>query len=257
MGLLISEVISGGQKDESFWSTYGEPLKESRNFVLFPEAMSGECNIIYSNKISFPFDYCFFEFSLPTKNGEARQGVFANQKLDLQDSSMAPYTKRETYGVLVIQKNPELLVDYKFCKANDGKGITVLRSESPLGDALSSEVAFAYKYLNEIHNYEYGTSKYKERIKTPKGQIEINKIIYIRKKKSEQTDGTRVIDWSHRFEVMGHWRKISNRSIGKDRRGEYVLIGQTWISNHIKGNGNLVIKTRVNKGETEYGFAKN
>ena len=49
------------------------------------------------------------------------------------------------------------------------------------------------------------------------------------------------IDWSHRWEVMGHWRKISG--IGKDRGGRYDIEGYTWVVPHTKGpDGKPVVK---------------
>lgn len=56
-----------------------------------------------------------------------------------------------------------------------------------------------------------------------------------------------LIEWSHRWEVMGHWRRCS--TVGKDRDGNYNVIGLTWVSPHIRGEGELVIKTRIVKGE--------
>lgn len=64
-------------------------------------------------------------------------------------------------------------------------------------------------------------------------------------KKNEPT----LVEWSHRWEVMGHWRRCS--TVGKDRDGNYCVIGLTWISPHIRGEGDLVIKTRVVKGDKQ------
>jgi len=54
-----------------------------------------------------------------------------------------------------------------------------------------------------------------------------------------------IIDWSHRWEVRGHWRRV--HGIGKDRTGAYVVTGFTWVKNFTKGPHDkpLVIKTRV------------
>lgn len=41
------------------------------------------------------------------------------------------------------------------------------------------------------------------------------------------------IDFSHRWEVRGHWRRVSG--MGKDREGNYEIRGLTWVSNFIKG----------------------
>lgn len=41
------------------------------------------------------------------------------------------------------------------------------------------------------------------------------------------------IDFSHRWEVRGHWRRVSG--IGKDREGNYEVRGLTWVTNCVKG----------------------
>lgn len=53
------------------------------------------------------------------------------------------------------------------------------------------------------------------------------------------------IDFSHRWEVMGHWRKVSG--IGKDREGKYSVSGFTWVIPHVKGPEHipLIAKTRL------------
>jgi hypothetical protein len=41
------------------------------------------------------------------------------------------------------------------------------------------------------------------------------------------------IDFSHRWEVRGHWRRVSG--IGKDRNGDYLIRGLTWVMDCVKG----------------------
>jgi hypothetical protein len=41
------------------------------------------------------------------------------------------------------------------------------------------------------------------------------------------------IDWSYRWEVRGHWRTV--KGVGKDRAGNYIVPGFTWIPNHVRG----------------------
>lgn len=57
------------------------------------------------------------------------------------------------------------------------------------------------------------------------------------------------IDWSHRWEVRGHWRKAS--TIGKNRAGEYCIPNYTWVSAHVRGpeEALLIKKTRILTGE--------
>lgn len=78
---------------------------------------------------------------------------------------------------------------------------------------------------------------------------EINQIIHVVPKKRKKESTTPlfggVIDWSHRWEVRGHWRKTEG--LGKDRAGLYCVSGFTWVKEHEKGPEErpLVKKIRV------------
>jgi hypothetical protein len=78
---------------------------------------------------------------------------------------------------------------------------------------------------------------------------EIRRIVRIVPKKEKErtpplTPGG-VVDWSHRWEVRGHWRRV--KGIGKDRAGDYSVVGHTWVRDFTKGPPDLplVVKTRV------------
>ena len=62
-----------------------------------------------------------------------------------------------------------------------------------------------------------------------------------------ESDG---VDFSHRWQVRGHWRKIAG--IGKNREDEYTVSGYTFVCEHEKGPDHLPVikKTRVVLGET-------
>lgn len=47
------------------------------------------------------------------------------------------------------------------------------------------------------------------------------------------------IDFSHRWEVRGHWRRVSG--LGKDREGNYEIRGLTWVKDCVKGPEELPI----------------
>lgn len=53
------------------------------------------------------------------------------------------------------------------------------------------------------------------------------------------------LEYSHAFKVRGHWRKIDNKSIGKDRHGNYRINGYTWVVDYVKGQGELVNRVRI------------
>lgn len=78
--------------------------------------------------------------------------------------------------------------------------------------------------------------------------LSIKKIIHITLKedrKKYESENHIVIDWSHRWEVRGHWRTITG--IGKDRFGNYNLFGMTWVKPFIKGpeEKQMISKVRI------------
>jgi hypothetical protein len=88
------------------------------------------------------------------------------------------------------------------------------------------------------------------RIKNKYGKIKkhfIRKIVYIcsKNKKEELIKKGLKIDWTHRWEVRGHWRDISG--LGKDRAGDYCVEGKTWVTEHVKGPEDqpFIKKTRI------------
>ena len=95
-------------------------------------------------------------------------------------------------------------------------------------------------FLDTMAVSKIGTEKTKERVKIGKGKNkrvhkirEIIRIIPKAKAKSVAPLFSRNIDWSHRWEVRGHWRSVAG--IGKDRYGEYCVKGYTWVNPFLKG----------------------
>jgi hypothetical protein len=73
-------------------------------------------------------------------------------------------------------------------------------------------------------------------------------IIYVFPKKYTSEIGAmsgKSLDFNHAFAVRGHWRKVDG--IGKDRNGEYVVKGFTWVVPSVrnKDKGIVVKKTYV------------
>ena len=70
--------------------------------------------------------------------------------------------------------------------------------------------------------------------------IKFKKIIYCKNKHEKDSDNKYMpigMEYSHRFLVRGHWRKVS--SLGKDRSGEYCIPGYTWVTEFEKGSKDL------------------
>lgn len=100
---------------------------------------------------------------------------------------------------------------------------------------------------------ETGTVRVDGKAKVGTGQnrrlMKVKNLVIVTPKKhkkilAEHIGAKKEIDWSHRWDVMGHWRIISG--IGKDRTGNYSIKGYTWVISHTKGPEDkiLVRKTR-------------
>lgn len=50
---------------------------------------------------------------------------------------------------------------------------------------------------------------------------------------------------AYAYEVMGHWRTIDDKTIGKDRQGNRGVKGFTWVVPHVRGEGEVLKKARV------------
>jgi hypothetical protein len=107
-------------------------------------------------------------------------------------------------------------------------------------------------YLNRLKNESSGIENVRERIKIGSGKGKeihtIRRIVHVRPKKYQEPSSIegRAIDWKHRWEVRGHWRKVEG-GLGKDRAGDYCVSGYTWVVDFIKGpeDAPLIKKTRL------------
>ena len=95
--------------------------------------------------------------------------------------------------------------------------------------------------------YEYYRRKRASTIKIPQRPI-----YYILGEKHEDVSQkyskikpTGKLEYSYSFHVRGHWRCIDENSIGKDRNGNYNVKGYTWVTEYIKGEGELVKRIRI------------
>jgi hypothetical protein len=171
-------------------------------------------------------------------------------------------------GMLVHETSPGVF-DF-FCleadsyedKGTVGWNITVMRNVgsqyTPNADMVC-QISLR-NWLKAMELGRYGMENTEETILIPRGEgnkgkvkphviRQIIRIVPKAKKDIEPMTSKGVIDWSHRWEVAGHWRKIDG--IGKNREGEYVEEGWTWVRDFVKGpeDKELVKKTRVFVGE--------
>lgn len=117
----------------------------------------------------------------------------------------------------------------------------------------SSEMSPAEAFLREINDKTIGSISVSERISTKKPGNPKKKVHTIKDhvfivgntvgRKDVECRGQK-IDWTHTWEVRGHWRSVSG--LGKNYKGELTEYGRTWVRPCTKGAGELVKKMRIN-----------
>lgn len=94
-------------------------------------------------------------------------------------------------------------------------------------------------FMNRINKEKMGLERVRERVTLGSGSEKrrhtIREVIHISPSVPRASDpkSSREIDWSHRFEVRGHWRRVD--TVGKDRDGNYGVEGYTWVREHVRG----------------------
>jgi hypothetical protein len=152
--------------------------------------------------------------------------------------------------VSVVVFGPNSLCAFEMVTDALGKPFCVT-TKPDMGIGYAGAVAIYRSYLDKISSCHVASEKVNERVKLrvsgEKHLIKINEVIHITESKitSERGPYGGPIDYSHRFEIRGHWRKILG--IGKDRNGSYGIKGFTWVVPHEKGPEHkpLVRKQRV------------
>jgi hypothetical protein len=205
-------------------------LKSSRIFIIDDRLMGdgSPCEEIPS----LPFKLCFFEPTRPL--------------------GFTPPTDELLVAVLIKEYEPlkyqcwPMMYDYR-------RDLVYLEQwDSEAQETKRDLFVLVNQFLSSFQRGSVGYEKVGWKIKLGFGskreQCKINEIVRIVPKSEHQTAKpmfSREIDWSHRWEVMGHWRKING--IGKDRSGQYCVSGMTWVVPHEKGPEGkvLVKKTRV------------
>lgn len=127
---------------------------------------------------------------------------------------------------------------------DDGLYVVATNSFGPLTEEFIKRInTEKVGYETSRHNIKIGTGKIKQHRR-------IRRIVHVHTKsyvkKNEGSSEIRHINFTHRFLVRGHWRKLEMpTSLGKNRDGDYVVNGKTWVTESEKGQGPLITKTRL------------
>lgn len=157
--------------------------------------------------------------------------------------------KIETYCIVIKEYSPKCYGFWTYCLRYEG-------DFEPLWLCTKSNVdaPIVAHYLKRLEKEKTGIEPARASVKIGVGKNKrtkrIKRIIHVAPKKRmlnySPSSGTRHIDWSHRFEVRGHWVSLPGK-LGKDREGTYCVKDWTWRSHYIKGAEHLPLikKTRL------------
>lgn len=254
--LSLTEAIGRGM---CFPAGDGEFL---RPHALTPEERSGLSSCV-------PFVFSPMSSEIPATDGEMEKIDAPFPAFSLEMSNSAPLiiqndeVKISVRCIAVLETKPNSFVFFihAYKKLEDGtsRHPVVVRGDDKTTPIYSSAVRY---YLDRISKEQCGVQAVGTRFKIGSGANKINakikRVVHIRPKKKHVDLGLGSrevfdIDWSHRFEVRGHWRIISG--VGKDRAGNYNVQNYTWVSHHVRGPEHLPLikKSRIfdNKSEPQ------
>ena len=194
-----------------------------------PKGTQDELNEWLNNgALDLPFETCWFDFLIEETDTIKSIGVHESEIGTYHFLILSEWSEDKTLGFRDVSLTQEDAEFYFRAKC------------------------LVYNLVNRLNSsiYQVGIEKTKLRIRIGRGKDrglrKIKKLIHIAPKKESLRSPKlldRTIDWSHQWEVRGHWRKI--KLIGKDRRGDYTVKGFTWVVAHAKGAGEFIRKTRV------------
>lgn len=172
-------------------------------------------------------------------------------------------------GMMVNEIAPNLydifMIDDRLVGGNHIKAFSVLRNVPAYRTKETNLKITLALWIRAINTGAIGVEECEDFALVPKGNSkkkkkgphQIRRIVRIVPKTMKYTiepvsPGGRV-DFSHRWEVRGHWRRVSG--MGKDRNGDYVIRGLTWVKDCIKGPEEMPVvkKLRWVPGEAGQG----
>jgi hypothetical protein len=233
-------------------------------FVFDESELSSSSGI--SKPMYLPFKFCSFDFIRPI--------VFHSDKFIEKCKELGGVNSfREVKSLLlagfIVFENEDLSLDETIVMFDEFHFLSNKRQDfSSLNSSADRALIISLNYKDYSHfnarslampflkaladkSFKTGESVNGLRIKRGREPEFVKRLVVISKRTSQKTslDCVGKVDWKHQWRVRGHWRKISQNMIGKDREGNYAIVGHTWVKDFIKGDGPLIEKTRIIKGE--------
>jgi hypothetical protein len=223
-------------------------LKQARIFILPDTVGILEHNITedYPQELSIPLPFKITWFE--------RQSQLPLTGYRVVDKNL----KILLFGLLMEQKEDSSILFHSAIEIED-ETTGMMRIDF---STMLSNHQFGYAYVNSLMEdlrtktslIEEPFSSYFAAKKTDKLSriIQPNKIIRVvldrERKQYPKALETHRVDWSHRWEVRGHWRKVDG--IGKDSSGEYCVKGFTWVKDQERGKKGVPVTKKTREFKT-------
>ena len=201
--------------------------------------------------LSMPFDVCWIE-----PIGRRAFIDFCSEVSEFKGVTAS------ILGFLVCQHTPDRLEVYLYCGAQVtgdrhvptviGGPISMTKTYGKKQNIQQSTKVFLSEFERCLRESSLGEVSHrkvvKARVNGKKIHHRIRKIVYVVPKRERESfikGIPRSVDWSHRWLVRGHWRRVEGK--GKNRNGDYEVEGFTWVREFEKGPEGkpLVSKVRV------------
>jgi hypothetical protein len=230
-------------------SVIWEYLEKSQPFVLSPAVIDHKLNSIPNDGRTLKLDKVNIEAPpFPSLSIEAADGR------GLCTAHLEGMGTIRPICIQIAEFSPGAYFNLWLCD-EDRFGDVVLNFQPGASAIANMTNALIDTINNNRTGYEVVRKTIKIGVGSEKRNRRIRRVIYISPKKIKEDSSLsgRNIEWTHRFLVRGHWRKID--TIGKNRDGEYVVPGYTWVSHHTRGDESLplVKKIRLVKNDDHLG----
>lgn len=240
-----------------FAKQYNLNVRQVRPFVFATdtESLNKRVNVLPANNeiIAAPFEQFSIEFEHP------KQSLMALDEAGSKLYYMVVICKELTPGQYEFDawvKNARGDTAIQTVNAQNSKRGT---SGHSMYDGLVTIVNQKLNQMRQRHAGEVSTSQ-SVKYKSATGQrteYKPRSYIYVsntdRRSERPSQSPRKNIRWVESYEVKAHWRRLSNaQSLGKDRAGNRVVPGYTFVKEYAKGKDrdNAIVKPRVVKALT-------
>jgi hypothetical protein len=245
----LKELVLGSRVLTQAENMPGKMLIQHHGFLAKP----------VTETLDLPFRTVFIEAL-----GSSAVSVSANTVL-LPESQSSQRLAHRRLGLLVHEVSPNSYLAFSLTEMSGidfDRGTRLMveafelkGQEEPTSGAHSASWLL-YQHLSSIFGVirsepiEMGAENVRVRIRAGRGaareQVKINQVVHVRLKRPADAPGCPsglAIEWSHRWEQRGHWRRVEG--IGKDRAGVYNTKGFTWVVPCVKGPEELPLIKKI------------